>query len=122
MTDYISRQAAIEVVSGIDRDFVKYITQIAPAAGIIKVGKNKKTYKLNSGENLVFHYNDNRIGIITVEAMDAIIDRLNNSVDVVRCRECKFLYLDENDDIWKCPWTIPSGADGYCSYGERADT
>lgn len=43
-------------------------------------------------------------------------------IEVVRCRECKFLHFDENDDIWKCPWTIPSGADGYCSFGERADT
>ena len=39
--------------------------------------------------------------------------------DLVRCKDCKFIYLDNH--IWKCPWTIPSGFDGYCSYGKAKE-
>ena len=40
------------------------------------------------------------------------------SIDIVRCRECKY------DGTWKCPWRntqVPRypSADDFCSYGER---
>ena len=92
MTDYISRQA-----------------------------ENEKTYKLNSGETLVFNYNDNGLGLITVECMDAIIDLLNNSVDVVRCKDCR--YWNKKVDMTYCEkktW-LGTDADDFCSFGERAD-
>lgn len=40
MSDYISRQAAIDVVKGIDRYFVKYIEGL-PAADVVEVVRCK---------------------------------------------------------------------------------
>ena len=41
------------------------------------------------------------------------------SIDIVRCRECKY------DGTWKCPWRntqVPRypSANDFCSYGERS--
>jgi hypothetical protein len=42
------------------------------------------------------------------------------SIDIVRCKECKY------DGTWKCKWrdvmtrSFPS-ADDFCSYGERRE-
>ena len=44
MNDLISRQAAINVVKGIDRSFVKYIEELPSAQPERKMGKWKITY------------------------------------------------------------------------------
>ena len=42
------------------------------------------------------------------------------SIDIVRCRECKY------DGTWKCPWRntqVPRypSANDFCSYGSRSE-
>ena len=61
------------------------------------------------------------------ESMEHTVAKLNealiNSVEVVMCKDCK--YWDNEDDAERCThkycsmWAKP---DGYCSYGEGADT
>ena len=96
---------------------------------------NEKTYKLNNGQEVTFHYNDDGIGLATIEFMDAVFERLNNSVEVVRCKDCKhrnkewyqdkrhkdggyWLVCCENDAIAERIYGLAQDAD-YCSYGER---
>ncbi len=38
-------------------------------------------------------------------------------VEVVRCKDRKYKRL--KNLTWFCPFGLPSGPDGYCSYGER---
>lgn len=91
---------------------------------------NEKTYKLNNGHEVTFHYNDDGIGFATIEFMDAVFERLNNSVEVVRCKDCKnykkdipcvggkyngcLEWLDEG-----C--ATPVNENNFCSYGERKE-
>ena len=42
---------------------------------------------------------------------------LHDIVQVVRCEDCKHRNLENN--VWTCVFGLPSGPDGYCSYGER---
>ena len=42
-----------------------------------------------------------------------------DAVQVVRCKDCKHRYI--KNDVWTCPFGLPSGPDGYCSYGERKE-
>lgn len=39
-----------------------------------------------------------------------------DAVPVVRCKDCKHLHLEKG--ICTCVFSVPSGPDGYCSYGE----
>ena len=83
-----------------------------------------KVYKIN-GQEIEFYYDENRIGQVTVECMDSIIERISNSVEVVRCKECKY---GSPNKIYGCRIQSFANdkderlyADDYCSFGERAD-
>ena len=39
--------------------------------------------------------------------------------EIIRCKDCKHRYI--KNDVWTCPFGLPSGPDGYCSYGERKE-
>lgn len=39
-------------------------------------------------------------------------------VEVVRCKDCKHKYIDENG-TYQCPFGLTGGEMFYCSYGER---
>lgn len=61
------------------------------------------------------------------ESMEHTVAKLNealsNSVEVVRCKDCK--WWDNEDNAERCTHeygAIWAKSDGYCSYGERADT
>lgn len=43
-----------------------------------------------------------------------------DAVPVIRCKDCKYRYI--KNDVWTCPFGLPSGPDGYCSYGERKES
>ena len=55
------------------------------------------------------------------DAIDAIIENgpSIDAVPVIRCKDCKHRYI--KNDVWTCPFGLPSGPDGYCSYGERRE-
>lgn len=40
-----------------------------------------------------------------------------DAVPAVRCKDCNHLHLEKG--TWTCVFALPSGPDGYCSYGER---
>lgn len=40
--------------------------------------------------------------------------------ELIRCKDCKYRYI--KNDVWTCPFGLPSGPDGYCSYGERKES
>lgn len=40
-------------------------------------------------------------------------------VEVVRCKDCKHKFIENL--VWSCIFGLPSGSDGYCSYGEKRD-
>lgn len=47
-----------------------------------------------------------------------------NGIDIVRCKDCKYMtehYItDGNVQYWTCSeWVNETDADGFCSYGER---
>ena len=80
----------------------------------------KREYKLPNGGTVTADFDDLGIAKVTIQTMDALFDILNSSdvVEVVRCKDCKYRkkntfclhnmrYEDDN---------------GFCSYGERADT
>lgn len=43
-----------------------------------------------------------------------------DAVPVIRCKDCKHRYI--KNDVWTCPFGLPSGPDGYCSYAERKES
>lgn len=45
-----------------------------------------KMYKLPNGKTVVFEYDENGIGRITIEALDSLMELIN--IDLVRCGEC----------------------------------
>ena len=83
-----------------------------------------KVYEVH-GQKIEFYYDDNKIGKVTVEAMDAIIDRLINSVEVVRCKDCKqyLPWLDDKICMRLGSYYGNTKPTDFCSHGEcRADT
>ena len=81
---------------------------------------NEKTYKLNNGHEVTFHYNDDGIGFATIEFMDAVFERLNNSVEVVRCKDCKW-FNQSGCAIYIVDDTDKPTENDFCSYGERKE-
>ena len=78
-----------------------------------------KEYKLSNGRTVTADFNELGEARVTIEAMDYLMDMINSLVEVVRCKDCKHLYQDN-----ECPlrlWFVHTEND-YCSYGERADT
>ena len=46
--------------------------------------------------------------------------QMKPTIDLVRCRECKWKYLE--NAVWVCPFgMIIPNEDGFCSYGERRE-
>ena len=55
------------------------------------------------------------------------LKQLADVVEVVRCKDCKYMTehydVDGNAPYWTCSeWDSGTDYDGFCSYGERADT
>ena len=78
-----------------------------------------KEYKLPNGRTVTADFNELGCAMVTIQAMDALFDILNSSVEVVRCKDCKHF------DTVYCG--IPFigkkvSPNHYCSFGERADT
>ena len=53
------------------------------------------------------------------DAVSAIENLPSAQPEIVRCKDCKYRYLD--DSVWKCPYGYPFG-DFYCAYGEGRRT
>ena len=83
-------------------------------------GYMQKEYKLPDGRTVTADFNELGCAMVTIQAMDELFDILNSSVEVVRCKDCKWYgktgcaidIVDETDK--------PTDND-FCSYGERAD-
>ena len=39
--------------------------------------------------------------------------------DLVRCKECKYRYMDADLQVWTCTYGLMIKPDGFCNYGER---
>lgn len=63
-------------------------------------------------------------GYIRVYKLD-VIDNLRSlpSIDLVRCRECKYWYKNSQSNTGGCSVMLSTGlyAGGFCSYGERRE-
>lgn len=100
MSDYIKREDAIKAL---ERWHISGVLLLAPVPSADVVERS------------------------SYESMEHTVAKLNealiNSVEVVMCKDCK--YWDNEDDAERCThkycsmWAKP---DGYCSYGEGADT
>lgn len=57
-------------------------------------------------------------GYIRVYKLDVIANlRSLPSIDLVRCGECKYRYMEKG--VWTCPFGLMITPDGFCNYGER---
>ena len=90
-----------------------------------------KEYKLPNGRTVTVDFNDLGCAMVTIQAMDALFDILNSSVDVVRCKECKHKYIIQAKDrfykvtnrYYACDHMNGKYEENnFCSFGERADT
>lgn len=54
--------------------------------------------------------------VVDVDAIREYLEQ-NDIVEVVRCKDCKYKYLDGM--VWNCPFGLPGGEDFFCYYGER---
>lgn len=57
--------------------------------------------------------------IMEIQDVDFHKYGLEGCREVIRCKDCKHKYI--KNDVWTCPFGLPSGPDGYCSYGERKE-
>lgn len=82
-------------------------------------GYMQKEYKLPNGRTVTADFNELGCAMVTIQAMDALFDILNSSVEVVRCKDCKFYYNGRT----QCLIHDSTGyrPDDFCSYGERAE-
>ena len=90
-------------------------------------GYMQKEYKLPNGRTVTADFNELGCAMVTIQAMDALFDILNSSVEVVRCKDCIHNYMR----CWnqgklekpKCRFTdyIRSNM-FYCGFGERAES
>ena len=88
-------------------------------------GYMQKEYKLPNGRTVTVDFNELGCAMVTIQAMDALFDILNSSVEVVRCKDCKHLHksLANGTPFETFCDVFPTyiHEDDYCSYGERAD-
>lgn len=84
-----------------------------------------KEYKLPDGSTVTAYFDELGCAKITIQAMDAMFDILDSSVEVVRCKDCKYGEVDDADfpNQYFCNHQGLDWNEGnhYCSYGERAD-
>ena len=97
----------------------------------------QKEYKLPNGRTVTADFNELGCAMVTIQAMDALFDILNSSVEVVRCKDCKhrnkewyqdkrhkdgcyWLVCCENNAIAERIYGLAQD-DDYCSYGEREE-
>lgn len=107
MSDYIKREDAIKTLEGW-KISGEMILAIVPSADVVEGDKAQKEIdywhdKAQSYEQTILKLSLNKADV----------------VEVVRCKDCKHLYQDN-----ECPlrlWFVHTEND-YCSYGERADT
>lgn len=87
-------------------------------------GYMQKEYKLPNGRTVTADFNELGEARVTIEAMDYLMDMINSLVEVVRCKDCKYMTehydVDGNAPYWTCSeWDSGTDYDGFCSYGER---
>lgn len=75
-----------------------------------------KEYEMPNGRKVVFEFDKNGVGNITLEAMDLLMGMIN--IDLVRCGECarrkkNGFCLEHN--------RYERNDDGFCNYGERRE-
>lgn len=115
MSDYISRQAAIEALAGW-KISGEMILATVPSADVVEADKAQKEIdywhdKAQSYEQTILKLSLNKADV----------------VEVVRCKDCKHLDKGENDSESWCECVRIFGTyfdvseDDFCSYGERAD-
>ena len=92
-TDLISRQDAIDAIE-------EYADRLQMVDWKENPGVPYKAYALNW-------------------CINTIRDLPSAQPEIVRCKDCKYRYLD--DSVWKCPYGYPFG-DFYCAYGEGRRT
>ena len=47
--------------------------------------------------------------------------RLAPSIDIVRCQDCRYRYMDADLQVWTCTYGLMIKPDGFCNYGERTE-
>lgn len=76
-----------------------------------------KEYEMPNGRKVVFEFDENGVGNITLEAMDLLMGMVN--IDLVRCGEC--IHRHEHEWYNTCDKHIGHGFedDYFCKDGER---
>lgn len=86
---------------------------------------NEKKYDLPNGKTVVFHYDDNGVGKVTLEAMDALMEMIKElpsaQPEIIRCKDC--IYRDPEDKKCDCGhailWNLPRDDDWFCADAKR---
>lgn len=87
----------------------------------------RKEYKLPDGRTVTAYFNELGVARITIQAMDALFDILNSSVEVVRCKDCKHNHCElvAGEECWLCGLGHEGHKidrqDFYCADGERKE-
>lgn len=45
-----------------------------------------------------------------------------DAVEVVRCDNCKYRYMDADLQVWACTYGLMIKPNGFCNYGERKES
>ena len=109
--DYIKQENARARMSGVE-ECVQLAMKVRDAT---IHGTRKREYNLPNGQVVVFEYDHNGIGKVTVESMDLIMGMMS---EIVRCGECKHMMPNGKCDEFADGTIRPSASD-YCSAGER---
>ena len=83
----------------------------------------RKEYKLPDGSTVTAYFDELGCAKITIQAMDALFDILNSSVEVVRCKDCEH---GQSYNMFGSRYCIKHNDvavkdNDFCSYGERAE-
>ncbi len=62
------------------------------------------------------HEHANEDFILGFESYREWLERLP-TIDLVRCGECKYRYMDKS--VWLCVYGLMIKPNGFCNYGER---
>ena len=111
MTDYISRQAAIDALAG--WKISPIVLDPVPSADVVEADKAQKEIdywhdKAQSYEQTIMRLTLNKADVVEVVRCKDCVYREVKGAGMAHWFGCRI--MEHNDDDW------------YCSYGERADT
>ena len=119
MDDLISRQAAIDVVKGIDRYFVRYIEELPSAQPEPCEDTVSRQRLLSDLKELVAAWKKYPVMAEQIKGVEAAIGYVeaipSAQPEIIRCKDCRF-----NDGVAYCEmhYRDVKGND-FCSWAER---